>query len=133
MPPPIPGVYPVDVGGQNLLARAAKEWRTEAAYIIAVEVSPDLLAVARHTPPDIGWLQGNAAALPVAAAAADIHIFSLMPLEISHQFTWYEVRKPASIPTCIINQNTKAVFSNSCPKIRKTRISIQPYTPTAMR
>jgi ubiquinone/menaquinone biosynthesis C-methylase UbiE len=51
--------------GTGIVARIARERLGEAASIVAVDVSPDMLAVARKIAPDIDWRQGNAAALPL--------------------------------------------------------------------
>ncbi|HEY7307629.1 MAG TPA: methyltransferase domain-containing protein [Bryobacteraceae bacterium] len=51
--------------GTGIVARIARERLQEAAYIVAVDVSPDMLAVARKMASDIDWRQGHAVALPL--------------------------------------------------------------------
>ncbi len=51
--------------GTGIVARVAKERLGEGAYIVGIDVSPDMLAVARRAAPNIDWRQGNAAALPL--------------------------------------------------------------------
>jgi ubiquinone/menaquinone biosynthesis C-methylase UbiE len=51
--------------GTGIVARVAKERLRGAVHVVGVDVSPDMLAVARRLVPDIDWRQGNAAALPL--------------------------------------------------------------------
>ncbi len=51
--------------GTGIVARVAKERLGVAPGIVGVDVSPDMLAVARSRAPELDWREGNAAALPV--------------------------------------------------------------------
>lgn len=51
--------------GTGIVARAARERLGDAGYIVGIDVSPDMLAVARRAAPDIDWREGNAGALPL--------------------------------------------------------------------
>ncbi len=51
--------------GTGIVARVARERLGDAAYIVGVDVSPDMLDVARKAAPAIDWRQGNAADLPL--------------------------------------------------------------------
>lgn len=51
--------------GTGIVARVARERRGGGGNIVAVDVSPDMLGVARGLAPDIDWRQGSAAALPL--------------------------------------------------------------------
>jgi ubiquinone/menaquinone biosynthesis C-methylase UbiE len=53
--------------GTGIVARLARERLGKPGYIVAVDLSTDMLAVARKLAPDIDWRQGNAAALPLHA------------------------------------------------------------------
>ena len=51
--------------GTGIVARVAKERLGETGYVVGVDVSPDMLSVARAVAPDIDWREGNAGALPL--------------------------------------------------------------------
>jgi ubiquinone/menaquinone biosynthesis C-methylase UbiE len=51
--------------GTGILARVAGERLGDAGYVVGVDVSPDMLAVARAAAPGIDWREGNAGALPL--------------------------------------------------------------------
>ena len=51
--------------GTGIVARVARERLGDAGYIVGVDISPDMLAVARRVAPGIDWRQGNAADLPL--------------------------------------------------------------------
>jgi ubiquinone/menaquinone biosynthesis C-methylase UbiE len=53
--------------GTGVVARLARERLGETAKIVGVDVSPDMLDVARAVAPDVDWREGNAAALPLLA------------------------------------------------------------------
>lgn len=50
--------------GTGIVARVAKERLGDNARIVGIDVSPDMLAVARTIEPGIDWREGNAGALP---------------------------------------------------------------------
>jgi SAM-dependent methyltransferase len=47
------------------VARVAKERLGDVAYVVGIDVSSDMLAVARAVAPGIDWREGNASALPL--------------------------------------------------------------------
>jgi ubiquinone/menaquinone biosynthesis C-methylase UbiE len=51
--------------GTGIVARVAKEWLGGTGFVVGVDVSSDMLAVARAVSPDIDWRQGDAVALPL--------------------------------------------------------------------
>lgn len=51
--------------GTGIVARVARERLGDAGHVVGIDVSPDMLAVARAVAPSIDWRQGNASALPV--------------------------------------------------------------------
>lgn len=51
--------------GTGIVARTARERLGGGAGIVGVDISPDMLAVARGAAPEIDWRQGSAAALPL--------------------------------------------------------------------
>jgi SAM-dependent methyltransferase len=51
--------------GTGVVARAAKERLGKAGRVVGVDVSAEMLAVARAAAPDIEWREGDAAALPL--------------------------------------------------------------------
>jgi ubiquinone/menaquinone biosynthesis C-methylase UbiE len=51
--------------GTGIVARVAKERLGETGHIVGVDVSRDMLAVARGVAPTIDWREGNADALPL--------------------------------------------------------------------
>jgi ubiquinone/menaquinone biosynthesis C-methylase UbiE len=53
--------------GTGIVARVARERLGDAAYVVGVDISSDMLAVARASEPGIDWREGNAAALPLKA------------------------------------------------------------------
>ncbi|MER8825060.1 methyltransferase domain-containing protein [Mesorhizobium sp. M0938] len=61
-----PGDRVLDIAcGTGIVARVAKERLGGAGYIVGVDISPDMLAVARAVEPAIGWREGNASELPL--------------------------------------------------------------------
>jgi ubiquinone/menaquinone biosynthesis C-methylase UbiE len=50
--------------GTGVVARAARERLGDAGYVVGVDISPDMLAVARAVAPSVDWREGNAGALP---------------------------------------------------------------------
>ena len=53
--------------GTGIVARRAKVRLGEAGQVVGVDVSPQMLTIARDVAPDIDWREGNASALPVGA------------------------------------------------------------------
>jgi ubiquinone/menaquinone biosynthesis C-methylase UbiE len=51
--------------GTGIVARLAKERLGDAGHVVGIDVSPDMLAVARTVAPGIDWRAGSAAALPL--------------------------------------------------------------------
>ena len=61
-----PGDRVLDIAcGTGIVARVAKERLADAGYIVGVDISPDMLAVARAVEPAIDWREGNGSALPL--------------------------------------------------------------------
>lgn len=61
-----PGDRVLDIAcGTGIVARVARKRLGESGYIVGVDVSSDMLAVARAVAPDIDWREGNAGALPL--------------------------------------------------------------------
>lgn len=61
-----PGDRLLDVAcGTGVLARVAKGRLGDAGYVVGIDISPDMLAVARAVAPDIDWREGSADALPL--------------------------------------------------------------------
>lgn len=52
--------------GTGIVARLAKERVGDRGQVIGVDLSPQMLAVARAVAPTIDWREGSAAALPIA-------------------------------------------------------------------
>ena len=53
--------------GTGIMARLAKQRAGASARVVGVDISPDMLAVARTVEPGIDWRVGDVAALPLAA------------------------------------------------------------------
>jgi ubiquinone/menaquinone biosynthesis C-methylase UbiE len=53
--------------GTGIVARVARERLSRADQVVGVDISPDMLAVARAVAPDVVWRQGSADALPLLA------------------------------------------------------------------
>jgi ubiquinone/menaquinone biosynthesis C-methylase UbiE len=51
--------------GTGIVARVAKERLGDAGYVVGIDISPDMLAVARAVAPSIDWRAGNAGDLPL--------------------------------------------------------------------
>lgn len=51
--------------GTGIVARVAKERLGDAGHVVGVDLSPDMLTVARAAAPSIDWREGNANALPL--------------------------------------------------------------------
>lgn len=51
--------------GTGIVARLAKQRVGGAGQVVGVDISPDMLTVARSAAPDIDWRQGDAGALPL--------------------------------------------------------------------
>jgi ubiquinone/menaquinone biosynthesis C-methylase UbiE len=63
-----PGDRVLDIAcGTGIVARVAKERLGAGGTIVGIDISPDMLAVARAVAPGIDWRQGAAAALPLRA------------------------------------------------------------------
>jgi ubiquinone/menaquinone biosynthesis C-methylase UbiE len=61
-----PGDRVLDIAcGTGVVARLAKQRLGNAGQVVGVDLSPDMLAVARALAPDIDWREGNASALPL--------------------------------------------------------------------
>ena len=61
-----PGDRVLDIAcGTGIVARVAKERLGDAGYVVGVDVSPDMLGVARAAAPAIDWREGNASDLPL--------------------------------------------------------------------
>jgi ubiquinone/menaquinone biosynthesis C-methylase UbiE len=61
-----PGDRLLDIAcGTGIVARVARERLGEAGHVVGVDVSADMLAVARAVDASIDWRQGDAAALPL--------------------------------------------------------------------
>jgi ubiquinone/menaquinone biosynthesis C-methylase UbiE len=63
----MPGDRVLDIAcGTGIVARVARERLGENGHVIGVDVSPQMLAVARTVTPAIDWREGDASALPLA-------------------------------------------------------------------
>ena len=63
---PGPGDRLLDIAcGTGIVARVARERMGPAARIVGIDISADMIAVARRIAPEIDWREGNAAALPL--------------------------------------------------------------------
>lgn len=61
-----PGHRVLDIAcGTGIVARVAKERLGAAGHVVGIDISPNMLAVARTVAPDIDWREGNASALPL--------------------------------------------------------------------
>ena len=61
-----PGDRVLDIAcGTGIVARVAKERLGDTEQVVGVDLSPDMLAVARRVGPGIDWREGNATALPL--------------------------------------------------------------------
>lgn len=70
---PAPGDRVVDLAcGTGIVARLAHQRLAGQGQVIAVDVSPHMLAVGRAIEPGIDWREGNASALPVDSASVEI-------------------------------------------------------------
>lgn len=52
--------------GTGIVARVAKERLGDTGHVVGIDVSADMLAVARTVAPDIDWREGNASSLPLS-------------------------------------------------------------------
>lgn len=61
-----PGHRVLDIAcGTGIVARVAREQLGAAGCIVGIDISADMLAVARKAVPEIDWREGNAGALPL--------------------------------------------------------------------
>lgn len=61
-----PGDRVLDIAcGTGIVARVARGRLGESGYVVGIDISPDMLAVARSVAPGIDWREGDAAALPL--------------------------------------------------------------------
>jgi len=51
--------------GTGIVARVAEERLGGAGYFVGIDLSPEMLAVARAVAPGIDWREGNASSLPL--------------------------------------------------------------------
>jgi ubiquinone/menaquinone biosynthesis C-methylase UbiE len=87
---PVAGERVLDVAcGTGIVARLARERLGAGARVVGVDVSPQMLAVARGIVPDIHWREGQAAALPVK----DGELFDVV---VCHQGFQFFPDKPAA-------------------------------------
>lgn len=78
-----PGDRILDIAcGTGIVARVARQRLGEAAAVTAVDLSSDMLAVARGKAPSIDWRQGDAAALPLE----DGELFDVVVCQQGFQF-----------------------------------------------
>ena len=71
-----PGQSLLDVAcGTGIVARLAHARAGEGARAVGVDVSPQMLEVARRVAPAVDWRQGDAAALPVPDGERFDHVF----------------------------------------------------------
>ena len=75
--------------GTGIVARVARERFGDAGSVVGIDVSPDMLAVARAVAPSIDWREGNAGALP-------IHDGEQFDVVICHQGLQFFPDKPAA-------------------------------------
>jgi ubiquinone/menaquinone biosynthesis C-methylase UbiE len=62
-----PGDRLLDIAcGTGIVARVAKKRLGETGHVVGIDVSSDMLAVARNVAPDIDWREGNANSLPLS-------------------------------------------------------------------
>ena len=62
-----PGDRFLDIAcGTGVVARVARERLGDAGYVVGIDISSDMLAVARAVAPSIDWREGNAGALPLS-------------------------------------------------------------------
>lgn len=54
--------------GTGIVARVARERLGDAGHVVGIDVSPDMLCVARAVAPRIDWREGTASALPLQDA-----------------------------------------------------------------
>jgi ubiquinone/menaquinone biosynthesis C-methylase UbiE len=86
-----PGDSLIDVAcGTGIVARIARHRLGPGAHIVAVDVAPPMLAVARTVDASIDWREGNATALPVR----DGEVFSLLAC---HQGLQFFPDKPSAV------------------------------------
>jgi ubiquinone/menaquinone biosynthesis C-methylase UbiE len=76
--------------GTGIVARLAKERLGENGRVVGVDVSPQMLAVARTVSPGIDWREGNAGALPIEDAERFDVVFC-------HQGLQFFPDKPAAL------------------------------------
>jgi ubiquinone/menaquinone biosynthesis C-methylase UbiE len=79
---PPPGARVLDVAcGTGVVARLAAERVGDAGHVAAVDLNPDMLAVARSLPPVAGasieWHEGSALALPFEGGSFDVVLCQL--------------------------------------------------------
>jgi ubiquinone/menaquinone biosynthesis C-methylase UbiE len=61
-----PGDRFLDIAcGTGIVARLARERLGDTGHVVGIDVSPQMLAVARAAAPGIDWREGNATALPL--------------------------------------------------------------------
>jgi ubiquinone/menaquinone biosynthesis C-methylase UbiE len=88
---PAPGGSLIDVAcGTGIVARIARKELGPGARIVAIDVAPPMLAVARTVDASIDWREGNATALPVR----DGEVFALLAC---HQGLQFFPDKPAAV------------------------------------
>ena len=61
-----PGDRVLDIAcGTGIVARLARERLGDSGYVVGVDVSPQMIGVARTVAPRVNWRQGNAGQLPI--------------------------------------------------------------------
>jgi ubiquinone/menaquinone biosynthesis C-methylase UbiE len=63
-----PGDRVLDIAcGTGIVARVASARVGEAGHVVGIDISPDMLAVARKVAPGVDWREGDATSLPLPA------------------------------------------------------------------
>ena len=91
--------------GTGIVARVAKERLGARGYVVGVDISPDMLAVARDAAPNIDWREGNAGALPLR----DGERFDVVVCQQGLQFFPDKPAAAAEMRRALVNGGTLAV------------------------
>jgi len=60
------GDHVLDIAcGTGIVARVARERLGDTGHLVGIDISPEMLAIARRAAPGIDWREGNASALPL--------------------------------------------------------------------
>jgi ubiquinone/menaquinone biosynthesis C-methylase UbiE len=113
--------------GTGIVARVAKERLGDGGHVVGIDISPDMLSVARAVAPGIDWREGNASALPLRAGEQ----FDVVVCQQGLQFFPDKPLAASEMRRALANGGRLAVATwrsdDDIPFFRELRRTAEPY------